>query len=209
MAPPPPHHFFSPINYSSILLFSTRVNKYHVDCGFKNSKSDTFGLAAWEEKGWIAAQDPYGWFMWYCRFFLGRRTNDDDRQVSRFLKCAGPKGRWRGNLVAKCLRDGKPFDDPSVSPVVRQTLHHWGYQLTQADFSKSSDRVMAHGATYFPRSELSHVVAPGKISDHNTSKRKRSEEAAGTEAETDSLSRIEQMKGRDARSKRRVSERDP
>ena len=25
------------------------------------------------------------------------------------------------------------FDDAAVSPVVRQTLLHWGYELTQAD----------------------------------------------------------------------------
>jgi hypothetical protein len=23
----------------------------------------------WEQSGWIVAQDPYGWFQWYCRFY--------------------------------------------------------------------------------------------------------------------------------------------
>ena len=25
--------------------------------------------AQWEKAGWITAQDPRGWFQWYCRFF--------------------------------------------------------------------------------------------------------------------------------------------
>ena len=25
----------------------------------------------------------YGWFQWYCRFYQGRRTSDDIRQISR------------------------------------------------------------------------------------------------------------------------------
>ena len=50
------------------------------------------------------------------------------------MKCCGPRGRWKSNLIAKVLRDGKSFDDASVSPVVRQTLQHWGYRLTRAHF---------------------------------------------------------------------------
>ena len=26
--------------------------------------------ADWEKSGWIAAQDPRGWFHWYCRFYM-------------------------------------------------------------------------------------------------------------------------------------------
>lgn len=22
----------------------------------------------WEQSGWMHKQDPYGWFMWYCRY---------------------------------------------------------------------------------------------------------------------------------------------
>ena len=30
-------------------------------------------------------------------------------------------------MIHKCVNAMRPFDDFSVSPVVRQTLHHWGY----------------------------------------------------------------------------------
>ena len=48
--------------YSS--LYDESVNTYKVKCGGS--------LDMWEQSGWIIEQDPYGWFMWYCRFYLGR-----------------------------------------------------------------------------------------------------------------------------------------
>ena len=34
------------------------------------------------------------------------------------------------------IKKGKSFDDISVSPVIRQVLLHWGYELNKSDFSK-------------------------------------------------------------------------
>lgn len=94
----------------------------------------------------------------YCRFFQGRRSEDDDRQISRFLACAGPNGRWRGNLCGKILLSGASFDDPLVAPVVRQTLLHWAYALSERDFNLGSRRVKRNGATYIPRSLMQDKV---------------------------------------------------
>jgi hypothetical protein len=47
----------------------------------------------------------------------------------------GPKGRWRNNLFNKILSVyGSNYDrgvsDHSISPVIRQTLQHWGFEVT-------------------------------------------------------------------------------
>ena len=97
-------------------------------------------LQEWQSKGWIYEEDPRGWFQWYCRFFLGRRTDDDPRQITRWLRLAGPKGRFRGQLIQLCLRKHKAFNDFTVSPVIRQTLLHWAYELTRTDFEKFRSR---------------------------------------------------------------------
>ena len=51
----------------------------------------------------------------------------------------GPKGRWKRTLMNKVLAANAPWDDASISPVVRQTLLHWAYEITEAD-------VKAHAA---------------------------------------------------------------
>lgn len=100
-------------------------NKYGVKCGTS--------LEFWEEKQWIDPQDPYGWVQWYCRFYMGRRTEDDERQIKRWLNLAGPNGRFRRSLINK-IKDAKTtHDDDTISPVIRQTLQQWGYRLTKKD----------------------------------------------------------------------------
>ena len=108
--------------------YDADVNRYGKKCGGD--------LHMWESSGWIASIDPYGWFQWYCRFYLGRRSSDDHRQIARGNGVAGVKGRFRNQLIGKCARGGTTFDDVRVSPVIRQALQHWGYVLTKADADK-------------------------------------------------------------------------
>jgi len=122
-----PKEWFKGINIETHVVSSNydkNINKYKVKCGST--------LEAWENSNWIVEQDPYGWFQWYCRFYEGRRTKDDKRQIDRWLKLAGPNGRFRRTLMNKIIRSGKSYNDISVSPVIRQTLQHWGYKLTKS-----------------------------------------------------------------------------
>jgi hypothetical protein len=115
--------------------YDNSVNTYGVSCGGD--------LNMWESSGWIRDIDPYGWFQWYCRFYLGRRSSDDDRQIARGLGVFGPTGRWKRNLVNQCLsrvKDQKDSDqlsrvlqDHTISPKIRQLLQHWGYRLLLKD----------------------------------------------------------------------------
>jgi hypothetical protein len=102
------------------------INKYGVTSGTS--------LDAWEKKKWIKKQDPYGWVQWYCHFYNGRRTEDDERQIKRWLAFAGPNGRFRRRLINMCKKQRKKYNDKTVSPVIRQGLLQWGYELNIRDF---------------------------------------------------------------------------
>lgn len=116
-----------PDSYLAQEHYDKSVNFYKVKAG-----SD---LEAWESKNWITAYDPYGWFQWYCEFYLGRRIFDEDRrQIDRWLAFAGPKGRFRNALINECKKKGKSWSDFTVSPVKRQGLLHWAYELNEEDF---------------------------------------------------------------------------
>lgn len=117
--------------------YDDHVNTYKVSCGGD--------LHMWESSGWITEADPFGWFQWYCRFYLGRRCSDDVRQIGRALGVMGATGRWRRNLVNKVLSTNKPLekvvDDAKISPKVRQLLQHWGYKLTMKDLREAQKRM--------------------------------------------------------------------
>jgi len=72
----------------------------------------------WLRKGWINEQDPRGWFQWYCRYYLGRRSDDDARQIKR----------WKNmkRHVSQVMNACRPGDE-LCRPVQRQALLHWTY----------------------------------------------------------------------------------
>lgn len=75
-------------------------------------------LSCWQEKGWIYHEDPRGWFQWYCRYFMGRRCPDDDRQIKRWRAF-----RRHVAQVKKHCRRG----DGNCRPRQRQALLQWAY----------------------------------------------------------------------------------
>jgi len=75
-------------------------------------------LAEWRRKGWLHEDDPRGWFQWYCRYYMGRRHEDDAR----------PIGRWKAirrhvRQIEKNCERGDVF----CRPRQRQALLHWAY----------------------------------------------------------------------------------
>ena len=84
-----------------------------------------------ENKGWINEIDPYVWFQWYFRYWLGRTLKGDDRQINRWKKIVT---RFRGKLVKMIKDAGSKFDYCSISLKIRQILLRWGYELTEKYF---------------------------------------------------------------------------
>lgn len=75
-------------------------------------------LEVWIAKGWIHKDDPRGWFQWYCRYFMGRRHNDDERQIKRHKAMV----RHVTQVTNNCRRG-----DFSCRRRQRQALLHWAY----------------------------------------------------------------------------------
>jgi hypothetical protein len=76
-------------------------------------------LAVWRGKGWIYPRDPRGWFQWYCRYYLGRRTTVEDlRQIKRWRAFS----RHVGAIKKYCERY-----DWRCRKKQRQALLHWAY----------------------------------------------------------------------------------
>lgn len=114
--------------------------KYMTDCldefprdWFKNAKLDSekhdanlnlFGvnasqsLSIWREKGWIHPDDPRGWFQWYCRYYMGRRHSDDERQIKRWKAI-------KRHVVQ--IENGCLFQDLNCRKKQRQAVLHWAY----------------------------------------------------------------------------------
>ena len=91
--------------------YDVSVNKYGVQC--KTS------LRVWKNNGWINSIDPDGWFQWYFRYWLGRKSLDDERQINRWK---GIVSRFKCKLIKMMKDDNGRFEDYSISPKIREIL---------------------------------------------------------------------------------------
>ncbi len=91
---------------------------------FHDARLNFFGvnasqpLSVWRGKDWLSPEDPRGWFQWYCRYYLGRRGPDDERQIRRWQAVR----RHVAQLQKACDRA-----DWGCRPRQRQALLHWAY----------------------------------------------------------------------------------
>lgn len=112
--------------------YDVKINKYGVKVGTT--------LEFWEKKNWIRETQPYGWVQWYCDYYMGKRGDDDERQIKRWQALAGPRGRFMRFLVTQIIKKKAKWDDETVSPKIRQVLQHWGYKLTKKDYENEVKR---------------------------------------------------------------------
>lgn len=128
------------LNPKEMLRLGVFGGRYMTDCvnefpkdWFENAKLDSNGpdknlnlfkvnasqpLKIWIKKGWIRPQDPRGWFQWYCRYFMGRRSVDDERQIKRWRAIK----RHIAQVKKNCAKG-----DMNCRPRQRQAILHWAY----------------------------------------------------------------------------------
>ncbi len=133
--------FHPQLTPKEMLVLGVFAGKYMTDCrkefpadwfvnaklalGKRDPKLNFFGvdaslpLSVWQKKGWIFPEDPRGWFQWYCRYFMGRRIDfEDRRQINRWKAI---RRHWAA-VEKNCMKG-----DWNCRPRQRQALLHWAY----------------------------------------------------------------------------------
>jgi hypothetical protein len=125
------YHFKDiPVEYYLGEKYKPKHNKWGVRSGMD--------YEYWKDMGWMHEDDPYGWFEWWCKYDMGRRHEDDDRQIARWQDFCGRGGRWRNNIYYQLYKADKndwgKTGEWHVSPRIQQSLLHWGYEINEHDY---------------------------------------------------------------------------
>lgn len=108
------------IEFPKSWFIRARIASENRDCSFNYFGVDASQpLSVWKKKGWIYEDDPQGWFLWYCRYYRGRRIpEEDERQIKRWRAM-----KRHASQVKKYCKKG----DMNCRPRQRQALLHWAY----------------------------------------------------------------------------------
>lgn len=74
-------------------------------------------LSDWPDS-WHNEQHPKGWFQWYQGYAAGKRTDDDERQIKRWLS-------FKARHLAQLKKADPTLTDLTIQPRRRQALLHW------------------------------------------------------------------------------------
>jgi hypothetical protein len=106
--------------YPNSWFARARLSPEHRDCALNFFGVDASQpLSVWRAKGWLHPDDPRGWFQWYCRYYMGRRTGDEDRRQIK---------RWKA--IRRHIKQVQKHCEPgdlACRKRQRQALLHWAY----------------------------------------------------------------------------------
>lgn len=110
---------FSPdLTPEQMKAIGTLAARYHDKDKTGNFFNVVASMKEWPDN-WHHPEHPLGWFQWYEGYAAGKRTEDDERQIKRWLS-------FKARHVAQLQKADPSLANLQVQPRRRQALLNWG-----------------------------------------------------------------------------------
>lgn len=96
----------------------SKYNKEEDNDPTKNFFGVRASLDAWPDK-WHNPEHELGWFQWMQGYMAGKRTEDDERQIKRWLS-------FKARHLAQLKKADPTLENDAIQPRRRQALLNWG-----------------------------------------------------------------------------------